>query len=102
FSGAGGVVPTGPAGEHDRSVHRCHFLRRAGSYLVGTRLRTLKGRTEMPGIRVLADSACDLPDEIVAEHRLTIVPLTIRVGDDDATAATPQEFWAMCRHSSAL
>jgi DegV family protein with EDD domain len=56
----------------------------------------------MPGIRVLADSACDLPDEIVAEHRLTIVPLTIRVGDDDATAATPEEFWAMCRHSSAL
>ena len=56
----------------------------------------------MPEIRVLADSACDLPKEVIAEHRLTIVPLTIRVGADDATEASPQEFWAMCRRSSAL
>lgn len=56
----------------------------------------------MPGIRVVADSACDLPSEVIAEYRLTIVPLTIRVGPDDATEASPQEFWAMCRASSAL
>jgi DegV family protein with EDD domain len=51
---------------------------------------------------VVADSACDLPIEVIAEYRLTIVPLTIRVGPDDATEASPQEFWAMCRASSAL
>jgi DegV family protein with EDD domain len=53
-------------------------------------------------IRVVADSACDLPAEVIAEHRLTIVPLTIRVGSQDATEASPEEFWAMCRASSDL
>jgi DegV family protein with EDD domain len=56
----------------------------------------------MPGIRVVADSACDLPGEVIAEHRLTIVPLTIRVGSRDATEASPQEFWALCRASNEL
>jgi DegV family protein with EDD domain len=56
----------------------------------------------MPGIRVVADSACDLPGEVIAEYRLTIVPLTIRVGSQDATEASPEEFWALCRASSEL
>jgi DegV family protein with EDD domain len=53
-------------------------------------------------IRVLADSACDLPAEIVDEHRLTIVPLTIRFGTEELTEVSPEEFWARCRRSPVL
>ena len=48
----------------------------------------------MPGIRVVTDSACDLPAEVVAEHGLTIVPLSIRFGQTeliDGKDLTPQE-----------
>ncbi|HLA67179.1 MAG TPA: DegV family protein [Acidimicrobiia bacterium] len=34
-------------------------------------------------IRIVTDSSCDLPDGLVEQHRITIVPLTIRFGDDD-------------------
>src|SRR6516165_10018038 len=53
-------------------------------------------------IRVLADSACDLQAEIVDEHRLTIVPLTIRFGTEELTEVSPEEFWARCRRSPVL
>ena len=32
------------------------------------------------GVRVVTDSACDLPDELVAALGITIVPLSIRFG----------------------
>ena len=53
-------------------------------------------------IRVVADSACDLPEAIVAQHRITIVPLTIRFGDEELADVGPNEFWAKCRSSSLL
>src|SRR5579859_1107514 len=56
----------------------------------------------MPGIRIVADSACDLPDELVAEHGVTIVPLTIRFGTEELADLGPKEFWAKCRQSSVL
>jgi len=56
----------------------------------------------MPGIRVVADSACDLPEELVAEHRLTVVALTIRFGAEELADVGPKDFWARCRQSSAL
>src|SRR5437660_7161717 len=59
----------------------------------------------MPGIRVVTDSACDLPAEVVAEHGLTIVPLSIRFGQTeliDGKDLTPQEFWARCAASPVL
>lgn len=56
----------------------------------------------MPGIRVVADSACDLPEELIAEHRVTIVPLTIRFGDEELAAVGPKEFWAKSRASAHL
>ena len=34
-------------------------------------------------IRIVTDSSCDLPDELLARHRITVVPLTIRFGDED-------------------
>ena len=37
----------------------------------------------MTGVRIVTDSSCDLPDDIVEAHRIAIVPLTIRFGDDE-------------------
>ena len=56
----------------------------------------------MPGIRVVADSACDLPEELVARYRLTIVPLTIRFGAEELADVGPKDFWVKCRQSSVL
>ncbi|MDQ1359397.1 MAG: fatty acid kinase fatty acid binding subunit [Acidimicrobiaceae bacterium] len=56
----------------------------------------------MPGIRVVADSACDLPDDTVARHRLTIVPLTIRFGTEELADVGPKDFWVKCHQSSVL
>jgi DegV family protein with EDD domain len=56
----------------------------------------------MSQIRLVADSACDLPSELVNEHRLTIVPLTVRFGAEDATELSPKEFWTKCRQTSVL
>jgi DegV family protein with EDD domain len=56
----------------------------------------------MPGIRVVSDSACDLPEELISRLGLTIVPLTIRFGSDEYTDLGPKDFWATCRQSTAL
>jgi DegV family protein with EDD domain len=59
----------------------------------------------MAGIRVVTDSACDLPDDVVAEHQVTIVPLSIRFGDTelvDRRDLTTEEFWARCATSPVL
>jgi DegV family protein with EDD domain len=55
--------------------------------------------------RIVTDSACDLPDEIVDRLGITIVPLTVRFGDDefvDRVDFTPAEFWARCSASPVL
>ena len=31
-------------------------------------------------IRIVTDSSCDLPDEVIAQNRIEVVPLTIRFG----------------------
>ncbi|HSS09065.1 MAG TPA: DegV family protein [Acidimicrobiales bacterium] len=56
----------------------------------------------MPGIRVVADSACDLPEEIVTEQRISVVPLSIRFGDEEFSDIGVKEFWVKCRLSPAL
>jgi DegV family protein with EDD domain len=56
-------------------------------------------------IRVVTDSACDLPDPLAAELGIEIVPLTIRFGDEelvDRRDFTPSEFWARCHASPVL
>jgi DegV family protein with EDD domain len=58
----------------------------------------------MPGIRVVTDSACDLPAAVVAEQQVTIVPLSIRFGTTELTDGelSPSEFWAKCAQSPGL
>jgi DegV family protein with EDD domain len=47
-------------------------------------------------IRIVTDSSCDLPDAILERHRITVVPLTIRFGDEDFVdreELSGDEFW---------
>ena len=56
-------------------------------------------------IRIVTDSSCDLPDAVVTEHGIRVVPLSIRFGDDefiDREQLTPAAFWAKCAASPTL
>jgi DegV family protein with EDD domain len=57
------------------------------------------------GVRVVTDSACDLPQELVDALGIEIVPLTIRFGTEelvDRFELTPDEFWRRLRIAEAL
>jgi DegV family protein with EDD domain len=59
----------------------------------------------MPGVHIVTDSACDLTDQLVKEHNVTVVPLTIRFGTEeleDRRQLTPTEFWERCRGKGDL
>jgi DegV family protein with EDD domain len=59
----------------------------------------------MARIRIVTDSSCDIPPALEAQHEITIVPLTIRFGDEefvDRRDLTPKEFWARCASSAVL
>ena len=59
----------------------------------------------MPGVRVVTDSSCDLPNDLAVELGIEIVPLTIRFGDDefvDRRDLSPKQFWARCATSPVL
>jgi DegV family protein with EDD domain len=48
------------------------------------------------GIRIVTDSACDLPAEIAAEHKISVVPLYINIGQEsylDGVNLTREEFY---------
>lgn len=48
-------------------------------------------------IRIVTDSTCDLPGEIVSQYSITVIPLTINVGDKsfvDGVDLTRTEFYA--------
>ncbi|HUF99727.1 MAG TPA: DegV family protein [Ilumatobacter sp.] len=56
-------------------------------------------------IRIVTDSACDLPDAVATEHGIGIVPLSIRFGDQefiDRLELSTAEFWARCAQQSTL
>jgi DegV family protein with EDD domain len=59
----------------------------------------------MARIRVVTDSACDIPEEIARRLNVDIVSLTIRFGDEEFTDRvdlSPEEFWAKCKASKTL
>ncbi len=50
-----------------------------------------------PQVRIVTDSACDLPPSLADDLGIEIVPLTVRIGDEefvDRHDLTPAEFWA--------
>ncbi|HSN02746.1 MAG TPA: DegV family protein [Acidimicrobiales bacterium] len=59
----------------------------------------------MSRIRLITDSACDLPQDIVAALDIDVVSLSIRFGDDefvDRVDLSPAQFWARCASSKVL
>jgi DegV family protein with EDD domain len=57
------------------------------------------------GIRVVTDSACDLPASLIEALGIEIVPLTIRFGDEefvDRVELSADEFWERLEHSDTL
>ena len=56
-------------------------------------------------VRIVTDSSCDLPQALTDKLGITIVPLSIRFGDEefiDRTTITADEFWARCGASAVL
>ncbi len=56
-------------------------------------------------VRIVTDSACDLPQHVADELGIEIVPLTIRIDGQeyvDRADLTPAEFWAKCAASPTL
>ncbi|CAB4889078.1 unannotated protein [freshwater metagenome] len=56
-------------------------------------------------VRIVTDSACDLPQTVADELGIEIVPLSIRFGNDefiDRRDLTPTEFWARSSASPVL
>lgn len=59
----------------------------------------------MAVVRVVTDSSCDLPAEVAREHDVTVVPLTIRFGEEefvDGRDLSPSAFWARSAASAVL
>jgi DegV family protein with EDD domain len=55
------------------------------------------------GVRIVADSAADLPPEIAAQHGIEIVPLSVRFGSESYLSGTElgsEDFWKKLRSSS--
>ena len=56
-------------------------------------------------IRIVTDSTCDLPDDAIAQHRIAMVPQTIRFGEEtllDREELSTEEFWRRLTTGSAL
>ena len=59
----------------------------------------------MPGVRIVTDSACDIPAAQAGEHGIEVVPLTIRFGDEeftDGVTLSIEEFYRRLASSPTL
>ncbi|HET8989592.1 MAG TPA: DegV family protein [Acidimicrobiales bacterium] len=59
----------------------------------------------MANVKVVTDSASDLPEDLARAYGIEVVPLTIRFGDEEFTDRedlSPEEFWARCATSPTL
>jgi DegV family protein with EDD domain len=59
----------------------------------------------MAGIRVITDSAGDLPASLVEQHDIRLVPLDVRLGDwgpEELRLIEPAEFWRRCATTTSL
>ena len=56
-------------------------------------------------IRIVTDSACDLPQYLIDQHKISIVPLSVRFGEHefiDRQDLTTEQFWTRCDSSPVL
>src|SRR5262249_48855997 len=56
-------------------------------------------------VRVVTDSACDLPDDLIERYGIEVVPLTIRFGHEelvDRKELSTDEFWRRLADSDVL
>ena len=56
-------------------------------------------------VRIITDSACDLPDSVIQEYGIEVVPLFIRFGDEeliDKEQLSTDEFWRRCATEEGL
>jgi DegV family protein with EDD domain len=54
-------------------------------------------------VRIVTDSAADIPSDVVAAEGITVVPLTVRFGDESFVSGvelTTEDFWQKMRTSS--
>jgi len=59
----------------------------------------------MPRIKIVTDSAGDLPEGFADDHDVSVVALDVRVGEhgpEELREMNPKEFWELCRHSPSL
>jgi len=59
----------------------------------------------MAAIRIVTDSAADLPASLTQEHDIRIVPLDVRLGQwgpEEMRLIEPSEFWRRCAMTDAL
>lgn len=59
----------------------------------------------MQKIKLITDSACDLPKEITQKHNITVVPIPISVDDKaylDGIDFTNEEFWRILKASAKI
>jgi DegV family protein with EDD domain len=59
----------------------------------------------MSNVRIVTDSASDLPKALLDQYRIEVVPLTIRFGNDEFTDGvdlSTAEFWKRCSESPRL
>lgn len=65
----------------------------------------LHADTERRPVALVADSAADLPDEVLDRHHIALVPLQVTFGDDtfrDRVELRPEEFYRRLRDSPTL
>ena len=57
-------------------------------------------------IKLVTDSSCDLPEEIVKELNIDVVPLAVTFDNDETflerVEITPEEFWERMAQSKGL
>ena len=59
----------------------------------------------MSNVRIVTDSACDLPAEVAEDLGIEIVPLSIRFGEEefiDREELSVAEFWSRCVNMAEL
>jgi DegV family protein with EDD domain len=59
----------------------------------------------LPRIKVVTDSASDLPEELLKAHAITAVPLDVRLGDagpEEMRSLSAEEFWRRAAATTAL